>query len=89
VYLTLRRHPKELVYKVVSDIQAYPQFVPGCRRLDILRPAGPSCTSDKIRALVTVQVFGLLEKYISNVRLKEDDIIVRRSLYSGRQVTGS
>ena len=66
-------HPAELMYRVVADVERYPEFLPWVQALRILR-------REKIReheviyAEMAVGFGALREKYTSRVVLDPDDL---------------
>jgi len=67
----------ELMYKVVSDVESYEEFLPFCCRSTILRQHKQKHTFDA-QLTVGFQVFQ--EKYTSRVRLDPEALIVKAEL---------
>jgi len=66
-------HNIKKLYALVSDINQYPQFIPWCDGLKILKKE-----KNFIEAEVSINALGIHEKYISTIRLFE----VKRGLAS-------
>ena len=52
--------PVELAYQVVVDVEAYPQFLPGCQAVEVL-----SRTEQGLEAKVTVTGAGMTQKFVT------------------------
>jgi coenzyme Q-binding protein COQ10 len=60
----LVRHPAELMYRVVADVEKYPEFLPWVMALRVL-----SRGENRISAEMAVGYGGLRERYVSDVVL--------------------
>ena len=52
--------PVELAYQVVVDVEAYPDFLPGCERVEVLKR-----TDTGVEVKVTVSGAGIKQKFVT------------------------
>ncbi len=52
--------PLEVAYKVVADVERYPEFLPGCHTVEIRK-----CEEDVVEAKVTVQGSGMTHAFVT------------------------
>lgn len=68
--------PVELAYQVVVDVEAYPDFLPGCERVEVLKR-----TDTGVEVKVTVSGAGIKQKFVTVNR--HDPNMITMSLKKG------
>jgi ribosome-associated toxin RatA of RatAB toxin-antitoxin module len=81
----LLRFPAEAMYRLVGDIEAYPQFLPGCTAAAI-----EICEGERVRARLSFRVRGLSDSFATE-NLLEAGTRIRMRLVDGpfRQLVGA
>ena len=73
-------YPAELMYAVVSDVEKYPEFLPFCEELKVLRQVE---SGDRLLQLFESPVFVGMDRKIGGGRRRQRQTIRARSIRPG------
>lgn len=70
----LRRYSQKQLYDLVSDVDAYHQFLPYCTASRVLyRPPSDRMTKEPWKVEMTVGFMGIEQRYVSEVSFKPNE----------------